>query len=359
MLTAIFRLNRHQLKAAIGACLALGFCAGVSALLLDPLAHIVLLASMGATAVLLFGLSHSPLAKPRVVFFGHLLPATIGLVCSHLITDFTLMAACTMGLVMLVMYRFDCMHPPGGATAMVPVIAALQAPLPWTFLLAPVLLNVLLMLGVSFWLQRWLLTPSNPAAPVIAPQALAQAIAEQDELVDVDTDTLQQLFQAAQLHMREQQLPQTLCAHIQRPLQARARLTDSLSSGWGVLTEHASDVLAVESDDGQFVGMLRRLDFLQPRLPHHLWAWRRLFLQLQWHLTRRFSHQPLALLPRWAVPVVPADHLISELLPLFAKPEVQLVAIVDQGRLQGVIRASDLMQWILQQWLLQPQRQSA
>lgn len=344
--------SRGQLKAALAASLALAVVAGVSHQLLNPLEHVVLLASMGASAVLLFGLPHSPLAKPRVVFFGHLLPASIGLLCSHLIPDFALMAATTMGLVMLVMYRFDCMHPPGGATAMVPVIAALQAPLPWSFLLAPVLLNVLLLLGVSVYLQRWLLTPSSPPAPVIAPQALAHAIASQDEPVDVDSDTLQQLFQSAQAYLR-QQPPPAHCAEITQPLPARARLTDSLSHGWASLMQHRSDVLAVESDDGKWVGMLRRLDFLQPRLPQHLWAWRRVLLQLHWHLTRRVSHQPLALLPQWQVPVVSSQQAISDLIPLFAKPQVTLVAVIDQGRLLGIIQASDLMQWLLQQWIFQ------
>lgn len=344
--------SRGQLKAALAASLALAVVAGVSQQLLDPLQHVVLLASMGATAVLLFGLPHSPLAKPRVVFFGHLLPATIGLLCSHWIPNFAVMAATTMGLVMLVMYRFDCMHPPGGATAMVPVIAALQAPLPWSFLVAPVLLNLLLMLGISNLLQRWLAAPSSPAAPVLPPQALQHAIASQDELVDVDPDTLQQLFQSAQAYMRQQPQPAS-CADITRPLAARARLTDHLSQGWDALSQHNSEVLAVESDDGQFVGMLRRLDFLQPRLPQHLWAWRRVLLQLHWHLTRRFSHQPLALLPLWQVPVVSSQQAISDLVPLFAKPQVTLVVVVDQGRLQGMIQASDLVQWLLQQWIFQ------
>lgn len=344
--------SRSQLKAALAASLALAVVAGVSHQLLNPLEHVVLLASMGATAVLLFGLPHSPLAKPRVVFFGHLIPATIGLLCSHWIPNFAVMAATTMGLVLLVMYRFDCMHPPGGATAMVPVIAALQAPLPMSFLLAPVLLNVLLILGVSVCLQRWLLTPSSPPAAVIAPQALAHAIASHDEPVDVDSDTLQQLFQSAQAYMRQQPQP-AHCAEITRPLPARARLTDHLSSGWDALSQHSSDVLALESDEGQFVGMLRRLDFLQPSLPQHLWAWRRVLLQLHWHLTRRVSHQPLALLPLWHVPVVSSQQAISDLVPLFAKPQVTLVAVVDQGRLQGIIQASDLVQWLLQQWIFQ------
>ena len=54
---------------------------------------------------------------------GHLISAGIGLICSHLFTDLALVAAVTIGCVLFVMYLFECMHPPGGATALVPVLS--------------------------------------------------------------------------------------------------------------------------------------------------------------------------------------------------------------------------------------------
>lgn len=154
-LSAIPLLER--LKVATAACVALYLVTFISLQFTDPKVGIVLLASMGASSVLLFGLPNSPLAKPWVFVAGHLIPASIGLLCSHLFHDFALMAAVTIGCVLFAMYIFSCMHPPGGATALVPVIAASDQVLGIEFLLYPVAMNVAVMLSVALLLQKfWL-----------------------------------------------------------------------------------------------------------------------------------------------------------------------------------------------------------
>ncbi|HEX5792192.1 MAG TPA: HPP family protein, partial [Rheinheimera sp.] len=77
----------QRLKVALSAFIALFAVTWTSLQLADTAGSIVLLASMGASAVLLFGLPNSPLAKPWSFVGGHLISATIGLICSHLFTD--------------------------------------------------------------------------------------------------------------------------------------------------------------------------------------------------------------------------------------------------------------------------------
>lgn len=107
----------ERLKVALAAFVALFIVTYTSLQLADTASTIVLLASMGASSVLLFGLPNSPLAKPWSFAAGHLISATVGLICSHLFTDLALMAAATVGLVLFVMYLFECMHPPGDCRA--------------------------------------------------------------------------------------------------------------------------------------------------------------------------------------------------------------------------------------------------
>ncbi len=80
------------------------------------------------------------------------------------------MAATTIAVVLFVMYLLECMHPPGGATALVPVIATTAGPAPGLeFLLYPVGLNLLVMLSCALLLQRYWLkakaTSEGPGTP--------------------------------------------------------------------------------------------------------------------------------------------------------------------------------------------------
>src|SRR5574343_601847 len=128
-------------KVAIAAFVALFAVSYLSYSFLNTTSYIFLLASMGASAVILFALPNSPLARPWSFIAGHLIPACIGLWCAHHISSIPLMAGPTIRMVIFALYMFECMHPPGGATALVPVIAAASGPIPgWEFLVFPVTL---------------------------------------------------------------------------------------------------------------------------------------------------------------------------------------------------------------------------
>ena len=83
----------------------------------------LLFASMGATAVLLFAVPHSLLSRPWNVIGGHMVSGLIGVITHRLVGDTVLAAALASGLAITAMYYLDCLHPPGGASALIPVIA--------------------------------------------------------------------------------------------------------------------------------------------------------------------------------------------------------------------------------------------
>ena len=84
------------------------------------------LAPLGAPAVILFTLPHSPLAQPWSVAGGLLLPALTGLACGSWISSPFLAAAMAVGLSVGIMGWLRCIHPPGGAMALVMTAHALQ-----------------------------------------------------------------------------------------------------------------------------------------------------------------------------------------------------------------------------------------
>jgi CBS domain-containing membrane protein len=79
-----------------------------------------LIASMGASAVLLFGVPHGQLSQPWPVIGGHVLSALIGVTCAAVIPHPARAAAAAVSLSLGAMHQLKCIHPPGGATALTP-----------------------------------------------------------------------------------------------------------------------------------------------------------------------------------------------------------------------------------------------
>src|SRR5512147_693099 len=83
----------------------------------------LMIASMGASSVLLFAALHSPMAQPWPFVGGHLISALIGITCYKLIPGVFLSAALAVALAIFVMHLLNCLHPPGGATSLAMVIS--------------------------------------------------------------------------------------------------------------------------------------------------------------------------------------------------------------------------------------------
>ncbi|VFN05741.1 MAG: HPP family protein [Candidatus Kentron sp. G] len=116
----------------------------------------LVVASMGASAVLLFVVPASPFSQPWPLLAGHLIPGTIGVTCGMLIPDLMLASAITVSATILVMQYLRCIHPPGGATALTAVIGGPDIhALGYQFLLTPVGINVVIMLGMAILVNYW------------------------------------------------------------------------------------------------------------------------------------------------------------------------------------------------------------
>lgn len=118
---------REKLVNALAAALAM-LALG---LLLKTLPHegiaLPLMASMGASAFLLFVLPHSPMAQPWPLIGGHLVAGSIALLSGQVIDDTVLAVAVSVGGAVLAMQLLHCLHPPAAATAL--AVSMIDAPL--------------------------------------------------------------------------------------------------------------------------------------------------------------------------------------------------------------------------------------
>ena len=102
---------------AFGGGLAILALIAISTYALPAGGAAALITSMGASAVLLFGVPHGQLSQPWPVIAGHGVSALIGVTCALCIPHPAIAAACAVGLAIGAMQQLKCIHPPGGATA--------------------------------------------------------------------------------------------------------------------------------------------------------------------------------------------------------------------------------------------------
>ena len=167
--------------------------------------------SMGASAVLVFAVPHGKLSQPWALFGGHLISAFIGVLCYQLVPDIFLAAGLAVGLAIGAMHLLNCIHPPGGATALAAVIggSAINS-LGFEYMLTPVLLNTVVIFFTALvfnsffpWrryptsMMRFTDTPTikeEKPSRYIDKAHIERALSDIDLVIDLSVDDLQQLF---------------------------------------------------------------------------------------------------------------------------------------------------------------------
>lgn len=197
--------HAEKLLSALGAFLGILAVVAVAHAVLDRQGTVMVAASMGASAVLLFALPHSPLARPWAVFGGHLVSATLGIACAQELGDLLVAGPLAVALAILGMHYARCLHPPGGATALVAVVGgpAVQS-LGFGFLIVPLLINLICLLGIAMVFNTLRRRPAEVAAPdekaMIAHSDLVYALSEIDSLIDVSEEDLVHIYNLAMRH---------------------------------------------------------------------------------------------------------------------------------------------------------------
>lgn len=131
---------------AIGTMLGIGTVTYLSVQQDMPL----LIASFGASAVLLYGVPDAAMARPRNVLGGHFLSALIGVSCYQLLGDTWYAMTLAVTLAIVFMLLTGTAHPPGGATALVCVLEHAG----YSFVFLPVLAGALILTICALLINR-------------------------------------------------------------------------------------------------------------------------------------------------------------------------------------------------------------
>lgn len=283
-----FVSHRGIIISTIGAFTAILLISIVSASILSGTGLSVIIASMGASAVILFAVSSSPMARPWPLIGGHLVSAAIGVSCFKFIPDILIAAPLAVALAITAMLYLRCLHPPGGATALIAVIGGNSVhALGFQFTLTPVALNTAIMLAVSLLfgllekkLEKkmqagytyntihntwWDVGPSNKmeSHPPFDETDLSKALQELDTYIDVTHEDLNKIYSLALFHSHTRHLGDSICSDLMSRSNISVEFGTELNEVWELMKQHNLHGLPVVSAANHVIGIITTSDFVQ------------------------------------------------------------------------------------------------
>ena len=259
--------------------MGMGFCAWL--LHIAPVSSHWLLAPMGASAVILFALSHSPLAQPWPVIGSFGIATVVGLASAWAIPDIWLAAGVALGTSIWLMARLNCIHPPGGALALVVVMDGAPTMTQAVQTAQLVTLNVLALMLAALVVNNLVLRRRYPhRAPAhngklhrtqdpeplertgLNHTDLESAVRALDTFVDVRAEELVELYRLAVDHAFERHIGLT-CGDIMSRDVVTVEFSTPLDEAWTLLRKHRVKALPVVDRFRHLIGVVTVADFLR------------------------------------------------------------------------------------------------
>lgn len=237
--------------------------------------------SMGASAVLLFGVPGGLLSQPWPFVGGHLVSATVGILCARWVADPWLAAGLAVGLAMGAMLSLRCLHPPGGAIALYAVLGGAEVrDLGFLFLLEPLALNLLAMLVLALLINNILpghrypvprparnvhgSADANPLERMGLRQGDIEAsLRQMGVMVDVSAGELENILRGAQMQAAERRLGEVCCRDIMSRDVISVEYGTPLDEAWRLLYTHKVKALPVVDRFHRVIGIITLIDFLK------------------------------------------------------------------------------------------------
>ncbi|WP_102817180.1 HPP family protein [Burkholderia ubonensis] len=325
----------------------------------------LLVAPMGASAVLLFAVPASPLAQPWSIIGGNLVAATVGVACAQWIADPVTAAAVAVACAIGGMFALRCVHPPSGAVALTAVLGgpAIHR-LGFGFVLEPIALQSAILLSAA--LVYHALTghryPHGGVRPDAKPQAggapararggftredLDAVLKRRGEWLDVDPNDLEALLRETELQAYARTFGQLTCADLMTKDAISIAPSTSVTAALTLLDRHRVKALPVVDADRRLVGIVTRADLTRYlHRPTALWQ------RLSARLPESFGGQPASVdtVMSRDVASVPQTLPLTALVPLFTHSGHHHIPVVDASRrLVGIITQTDLITGLYQQ----------
>ncbi|HFC91606.1 MAG TPA: HPP family protein [Leucothrix mucor] len=326
-----------------------------------------IVASMGASAVLLFAVPLGPLSQPWSFVGGHLLSGFIGITVAKLVPDMLIASALAVSLAIFVMYVTSCLHPPGGATALSAVVGSSAVhDLGYAYLVTPVALNVFVMLVFALFINNLLPGRYYPntlkayreeknkslgddkiqASLSISRENIKYALKEMGEFVDISNDNLGRIFNLSAAHARRQRMGEVLIGDIMTRSVVKAEYGDNVEDLWMLMAKHKIRSIPIVDKHNRIQGIITISDFLnQVKTP----TIEPLKIRFENFLKRSKSTETDKpeyaghLMNKEVITVHPDQHIL-DLFPIFYEKGIHHLPVVDNdNKLLGMTTPKNLL----------------
>lgn len=351
--------HRERIISGLGGILAILITSWMTHIFIGPVAAPYLLAAMGASTVLLLGAPHSPFSQPWSFAGGHMVSAAIGITCAINFHSVYMSAGLAVGLSIIAMYYLRCLHPPGGATALLTVIGDQKIhDMGYHFIFMPVLANVVILLFAAILINRLLLKRQYPLnftlfgqesllEPVRLPGKLnfskgdlTAALKEMNSYIDVTGEDLERIYSLAVVHSHQRRVGELRLKDIMTRAVITLKPGQSLEEIWKLMRQHRIRGAPVIDEEKKLVGIVSIADFLKVadwRLCNTLTA------RIKFFFSRKSSNTAEQIM---TTPVIVGheDMLMTEAFLLFSEKGINHLPLVNEdGELVGILTRLDLL----------------
>lgn len=349
---------QERWRAALGAVLGLLFTALVCRWMVGSGGvGLWLVAPMGASAVLMFALPASPLAQPWAVVGGNTVSALVGIACVRWIDDPALAGGLAVALAIVLMFALRCLHPPGGAMALIAVLShATQFHFAWF----PSFVNsgLLVVAGIVYNTATGRRYPhvqvvARPGGKVLGASAqrfnsvdLDAVLARYNQVLDISRDDLEALLQETEMESYRRRLGELRCGNIMSRQLITVEFGSSLQDAWSLMRQHRIKALPVVDRADRVVGIVTMADFMRHADVDMHDGIASQLRKLIRRTTSLYSDKPevVGQIMTRQVRVASEDRHVVDLVPLFSEDGHHHIPIIgENNRLVGMITQSDFV----------------
>ena len=264
----------ERFRSALGVVLGLLAIMGLGLLLASyGNASPWIVASMGATAFLLFVLPSSPMAQPWAVIGGSCVSALIGVACTQFVHELPLLIPLSVGLAILAMFTLRCLHAPAAALAL---LIPLGGMVDFHFVLFPVLGNAILLVlcAVIYNSLTGRSYPQHPKAVLdssplqkrnrkIEDQEINAVLESYNQVLDISKDDLANLISQVEHGAYQKKLQGMLCKNIMTTEVLYVGMDSPLDQAWNLLRNRHVKALPVIDGARRVLGIITLEDFIK------------------------------------------------------------------------------------------------
>jgi len=326
----------------------------------------MIVASMGASAIILFFIPGSPLAQPWPFVGGQLISAVVGVFCALNINETSAAAATAVGASVFLMLVLRCLHPPAAATSLTPIMAGTSlTSLGYSFVIVPVAINVITMLFLAIVINRYVMKRNYPSALTIqeevnqrhaitepshqvgfSEQDLSLALDNSDVFIDMTHTELGQLLTQVEMNTFQRIKGTILCSDIMIKDVIAVEFGTEVEEAWRLMRTHKLKAMPVIDNARRVIGIITWNDFFKCMDLNAYDSFQekfRCFIRRTADVTAT-KPEAVGLIMTPTVVSLPDTTHIADLIPLMSLKGIRQIPIIDsERRLTGMVYQANLI----------------